>query len=127
MPSSIAGQHGLLDQLEVLGLEHVAVREGQPVDRVVWRLVPVDQLVDHIAADLEGQHRRHHARVVGEIGVAGSLADETAEPVAADRAGSKGRTVVEDEQGHFFTSASPQSKSTSLRTSMSDISECRPL
>ncbi len=122
----VAGQHGLLDQLEVLGLEHVAMGERQPVDRVVGRLGPVDQLVDHIAADLEGQDRGHHARVVGEIGVASPLADKTAEPLAADRPGGQGRNVVR-EQGHFFTSASPQSKSISFRTPMSDISECSPL
>ena len=76
------------------------MREGQPVDRVVGRPAPVDQLVDHVAADLERQDRGHHARIVCEIGVAGALGDETAEPVAADRPGGKGGTVAQGEHGH---------------------------
>jgi hypothetical protein len=123
----IAVEHGLLDQFEVLGLEHVAVWEGQSVDRVVWCLRPVDQLVHYIAADLERKNLRHHARIVREIGIAGALADEPAQPVAADRPGSKRRAIAVGNQGHFFTSASPQSKSTSSRTSIPDISECRPV
>ncbi len=123
----ISLRHGLFDQREVLGLEHVAVWEGQPVDRIVGRTAPVDQFVDDVAADLERQHLGHHVCLVPEHRVAGTLGDELAEPVAADRSRSEGCAGVEIEDGHLSVTARPQSKSTSPRTFMSDISEYRPL
>ena len=48
------------DALVVLGREHAALREGELEDRIGGHVRPVDQLVDHVLIDAEGQHRRHH-------------------------------------------------------------------
>ncbi|MPN61295.1 hypothetical protein SDC9_209030 [bioreactor metagenome] len=40
--------------------QHAALRKGELEDGIVRHLTPVDELVDHILVDAEGQDRRHH-------------------------------------------------------------------
>ena len=51
---------GVGDPLKSLGFEHLPLREQQLKDRVLRYPVPVDQLVDYIVVDPEGQHAGHH-------------------------------------------------------------------
>ena len=46
--------------LVVFVLEHAFLWKDQLIDRVVGHLVPVDQFVDHIFVNPEGQHAGHH-------------------------------------------------------------------
>ena len=47
--------------------QHVLLREGQPEHPVVQRVVPVDQVVDHVTVRLERQHPTHDVDVVDHL------------------------------------------------------------
>ena len=47
------------DGLDVLGWQHVSLREDQPVDRVVRRGRPVDQRLHDVVVRPKRQHRGH--------------------------------------------------------------------
>ena len=49
--------HQRVHPVEVVGVEHLALREGQLVDRVVGDRVPVDQPVDDVLIGPERKHR----------------------------------------------------------------------
>jgi hypothetical protein len=57
-PRGLPGQQAS-DLAHVLGREHVGLREDQPVDRVVRRRIPVDEVVDDVLVGAERKHRGH--------------------------------------------------------------------
>ncbi len=50
------------DVVDVLGRQHVLLREDQPEHRILERAVPVDQLVHNVGVRPERQDRRHGPR-----------------------------------------------------------------
>jgi hypothetical protein len=92
---------------DVLGREHVLLGEDEPVDRVVGRGGPVDQLVEDVAVGTERQNRRHRpgaqALFGGQPGAGGELVQVFRREGAESAAGGShsGRRRVID-QGHVL-------------------------
>jgi len=54
-----AGPDQGCDRGVILRLQHALLREGQLIDRIVRNARPVDQFLDYVRIDAEGQHGRN--------------------------------------------------------------------